>query len=303
MEKVSVIMPAYNASKTIKKSIESVLKQNYSNLELIVVDDGSTDNTKEVVLSITDERIKYFYKDNTGVSDTRNFGLKNATSEFVFFIDSDDLMKDNLILESMKYVNDFDQIIFGFDQVGQNTFISSRLDEANLDISNKNERLKFLINNFFQYKSAWNVWNRVFRKSIIDKYNIQFDTSYNYGEDQIFCLEYLKYVNTIKILNVNLYIYTLNDSSISHSTDVNFNKKLAMFRNRLSDLDDERLFEFLTIYCEYHHISKKKLHEGLKCLYPKHFKFKIYQLIRKYKKYFDKMFYYKTIYRIYLKRK
>ena len=88
---VSIIMPAYNAEKTILESIESVLRQTYRNWELIVVNDGSKDSTSAVVLAIRDERVRLIEQENAGVANARNNGINNSTGEYIAFLDSDDL--------------------------------------------------------------------------------------------------------------------------------------------------------------------------------------------------------------------
>ena len=88
--KVSVIVPCYNSQSFIKRTIESALKQTYTNLEIIVVDDGSKDNTGDIIKSFNDARIKYFYQENNGLSFTRNVAIKHATGEYVAFLDHDD---------------------------------------------------------------------------------------------------------------------------------------------------------------------------------------------------------------------
>ena len=88
---ISVIIPTYNRAHLIEESVQSVLKQTYKNLEILIIDGGSTDNTKEVVERIKDSRIRYIHQDNAGPSAARNTGLKNAQGEFIAFLDSDDL--------------------------------------------------------------------------------------------------------------------------------------------------------------------------------------------------------------------
>ena len=99
---ISIIIPAYNAADYLAKTIESVLNQTYSDFELILIDDGSTDRTHEIVkdYQCKDARVKYFYKENGGVSSARNLGLQRATGDFVSFLDSDDLW-DRRFLELM----------------------------------------------------------------------------------------------------------------------------------------------------------------------------------------------------------
>ncbi len=97
MPKVSVIIPTYNRSGMVKEAISSVLAQTEQDFEIIVVDDGSTDNTREVVKSIAGPRIRYFYKQNGGPASARNFGLSKARGQFIAFLDSDDLWPTNYL--------------------------------------------------------------------------------------------------------------------------------------------------------------------------------------------------------------
>jgi glycosyltransferase involved in cell wall biosynthesis len=98
--KVSVIIPTYNYAQFLGETIQSVLDQSYTNFELIVVDDGSTDNTREVVGSLKDSRIRYIYQKNSGASSARNTGIKASAAEYVTFLDSDDIwLPENLELK------------------------------------------------------------------------------------------------------------------------------------------------------------------------------------------------------------
>ena len=89
---ISIIIPLYNKEKTIKRAIESVLQQSYRNFELLVIDDGSIDNSKIIVENISDSRIIYEFKQNGGVSSARNYGARKASSQWLFFLDADDIM-------------------------------------------------------------------------------------------------------------------------------------------------------------------------------------------------------------------
>jgi len=112
MDKVSIIMPAYNAENTIKNTIESILNQNYDNYEIIVVDDGSTDNTQNIVKNIDNSKIKYFkLETNKGVSNARNFGIEKATGNYIMFIDSDDLYLDTMIEKMVNGIKESDWVI------------------------------------------------------------------------------------------------------------------------------------------------------------------------------------------------
>lgn len=104
---ISFIIPAYNAEKTIERAIDSILRQKESNLEyeIIVINDGSTDHLNEVMKKFNqNEKIKYFRKENTGVADTRNYGVKKATGDTIIFVDSDDYISENLLKDIEPYV-------------------------------------------------------------------------------------------------------------------------------------------------------------------------------------------------------
>lgn len=97
MEGISIIIPLYNKEKAIGNTLESVLFQSFGNYEIIVVDDGSTDNSRDVVLSYSDDRIKYYCKSNGGVSSARNYGMQKAQCDWIVFLDADDILKEDAL--------------------------------------------------------------------------------------------------------------------------------------------------------------------------------------------------------------
>ena len=104
-KKVSVIIPTYNRSYCILNAINSVLNQSYVDLEVIVVDDGSLDNTKKLIENINSSRINYIYQDNNGVSAARNLGIKHSSGDYIAFLDSDDVWFENKISEQMMFIS------------------------------------------------------------------------------------------------------------------------------------------------------------------------------------------------------
>lgn len=132
MPKVSVIVTAYNCDKSIQKCINSVMNQSMQDFELIVVNDGSTDNTENVVLQIKEKigkKLKYYYKENTGVADTRNYGLDRATGEYIMYLDSDDYIDKNLLLSQEENMEEhIDVIKYKMIQVNENGEEISRID-------------------------------------------------------------------------------------------------------------------------------------------------------------------------------
>ncbi len=132
----SIIIPTYNRANFIAKTINSVLNQTFTNFELIVVDDGSTDNTEEVVKNIKDHRIKYYKKKNEERAVARNFGAKKASGEYITFLDSDDLFYENHLYEANKYIinNKIDVLFQAYEIITETT--KRKMSFANKSINN-----------------------------------------------------------------------------------------------------------------------------------------------------------------------
>ena len=107
---VSIIIPCYNASEYIAKTLSSVAKQTHLEYEVIIVDDGSTDNSKEIILKSDSLKTKYFFKENEGVSKARNYGLTKTNGEFILFLDADDLLNPNFLKDRISSLTNSDAI-------------------------------------------------------------------------------------------------------------------------------------------------------------------------------------------------
>lgn len=106
MSKISIIIPVYNAEKTIPKCLDSILKQSYTDYEIILVNDGSSDKSEEIILEYEkrNPKIKYISKKNSGVADSRNIGVQNAIGDYIVFVDSDDYVKDTMFTDILEYM-------------------------------------------------------------------------------------------------------------------------------------------------------------------------------------------------------
>lgn len=106
MPKLSIIIPVYNAENTLRKCLDSILEQNYTDYEIILVNDGSQDSSEKIILEYEKEnnKIKYISKENSGVADSRNIGVKNATGEYIVFVDSDDYVKNTIFTDIESYL-------------------------------------------------------------------------------------------------------------------------------------------------------------------------------------------------------
>ena len=224
MEKVSIIIPTYNCKYYIVKCIESVLKQTYKNLEIIIVDDGSTDGTKKLIKErySNNEKIKYYYINNSGVSIARNFGIKNSTGEKLFFLDADDWLEEKSLENFVNKMIDSDaDIVFSsgyfIDYTG-----TSRLKRG-VKINEK----KYLISQIISQKIPSYCWGKLYKKSIIDCFSINFNSHLLMMEDVVFNIEYIQNSEKISFLkNSGYHYFQRTDSTVK---TVNFNKIESQF--------------------------------------------------------------------------
>ena len=190
---VSIIIPAYNTEKYIYRAIESSIRQTYKNIEIIIIDDGSTDNTLKAAQKYNyDNRVRIFQQDNNGVSSARNYGIREAKGEYIIFLDSDDWLEDNaveILLDlQVKYPDKF--ICAGKYNVDidpkTGNFIRTRnikTDEYDGKIFNSLESLKIILSS---------PHSKMYRSDIIRKYNLTFKEDIHIGEDQIFNFYYMR---------------------------------------------------------------------------------------------------------------
>ncbi len=206
-EKVSIIIPVYNTEKYLKKCIESLIKQTYSNIEIILINDGSTDNSRNICIELKnkDKRIIFLEQKNKGVSAARNFGLKNAKGNFITFVDSDDYVHKDYVKKMLECIikynadicecsvqkideqnHNLDKIILKDEIMNQKDFIKEKY--ANL-------------NNITDF-----VTHKLFKKSILNKEQFP---QFNYSEDYIFLTYVLENTNRVVILKNILYYYLI----------------------------------------------------------------------------------------------
>lgn len=223
---ISVIMPIYNSEEKLERCIDSVAMQSYKNLEIILIDDGSTDNSSKICKKWEnkDDRIKYYYINNSGVSVARNTGLKKAKGEYIYFIDSDDYLDLNVIKNL--YNNLKNETL-----VGVNHYKILPLEKKILPLNSlykSNEVVKGILEN----KIKGVVWCFLFSKEIIIRNNLLFDEKAKFMEDTIFLIRYLKYVNYVEFISGSYYYYDMTGVSITRTNNkikediINFNYAL-----------------------------------------------------------------------------
>lgn len=218
---VSIIIPAYNTEKYIENCLRSITNQTYNNLEIIVIDDGSTDETYKLCKSWEnkDERLRIIKKSNTGVSDTRNIGIKLANGKYIVFIDSDDYVSDDYVETLVDNIGDAQMVCGEYYYVinGKIVTHNSYLDDGSSEsISNIDAvNLMHKKNSFQGY-----LWNKIFLKNIILDNNIFFETDVKIWEDMLFCIQYLSKIEKVFYYNKPIYYYIKRENSALNSGDV-----------------------------------------------------------------------------------
>lgn len=232
---LSIIVPIYNSENYLEYCLESLVLQEFKDFEVILVDDGSTDESLKICKSYSDRynNIKVVHQENKGVSSARQNGIKIAAGDWVIFVDSDDFVEKNMCEIIYKSIYETDCDIIAFDQ---------RFNETSYYKGNKSELVKGILGfeaNFdLNNRSLFSVCSKAYNKRFLLKNKIVFEYELFNGEDMIFNIDAFIKANNIKFVNKEFYHYRKNISSITHS----YNKKIL--RN------DEYFLEKLKSICE-----------------------------------------------------
>ncbi len=211
--KVSVIIPVYNAELSLEKCINSIQNQNYCNLEIILINDGSTDKSLDICnkKKKEDSRIVVIDIDNNGVSTARNQGIDVATGEYCCFVDSDDWIEEDHIYKMVCNIDNYDAVVVGYyrdwSSHSEKAYLSPLIMDFNKITVDCSE---FYINGFIHP-----CWNKMFRTHILKKYKIYFNKEIHISEDTLFCIEYFSHCHQIIVLPETTYHYWNSDGSLS----------------------------------------------------------------------------------------
>lgn len=215
--KITVIIPVYNVEKYLRKCLDSVINQTYTNLEIICVDDGSPDNSGAILdeYAKKDSRIIVIHQENAGVSAARNQGLDIATGEYIAFVDSDDWLEPQcyeLAVAEFLRDNSINLVYFGAKVFNERHNLSQKEFEVQKKWFSPFYKGKYELSNKLMSHFIGAVWSWLFKKSIIDEYNIRF-SNYKLSEDSLFLMYYLNGVKFILYMDKCLYNYVLHDAS------------------------------------------------------------------------------------------
>ena len=212
MGRITVFMPVYNAKKYLKEAVESILKQTYNDFEFLIIDDGSTDESRGILEQYDDERIRLvFNKGNKGIAYTRNLGLELCDTEFIAFMDADDIAPLDRLEKEIRYLNEHADIagVGGYAQ---------RIGERN-EVLNKNYLMCLnpeYINAYMIFEDALANGSVMLRTNIIKENNIRYKPM-EYAEDYCFFCEFLQY-GLIANLNEIMQFYRVTDTGLSAMT-------------------------------------------------------------------------------------
>lgn len=211
--KISVIVPVYNVEKYLEKCLDSLVNQTLKDIEIIVVNDGSPDNSQKIIdkYSKKYKNIKSYIKENGGLSDARNFGIKKATGKYVAFVDSDDYVREDMYEKMYQKAisGNFDMVVCDLNYIYEN---SDKIKRASSNVAKDTTNIKKTMLNI--YPAAW---NKIFKKELFSN-KIEFKKGV-WFEDVEFIYKILPYVNSIGVVAEPFNQYLQREGSITKSVD------------------------------------------------------------------------------------
>lgn len=257
---ISIVIPVYNAEKYLHQCVDSILHQTYRNIELILIDDGSIDSSRKICekYESQDPRVRYFHKENGGVSSARNYGIRYAKGDYIVFVDSDDIVKPEMFEILSRNNNDFAMCGYElYDDTSNTVSVQFDCPEFCGTIRNFAQNIRNYIDPPYLLGPCF----KLFRKDIIVKNKIVFPPELSYGEDAIFVFEYLTYCKTVEVSSYVGYSYrkhgieslsgkfSLDKIDINHRINRSIHKLLEqegiLDRNQIID---DRLLECFVSY-------------------------------------------------------
>lgn len=213
---VSIIVPVYNAEKYIRRCVDSILSQEYRDFELFLADDGSTDASGHICdeYAAQDARVHVIHKENTGVSDSRNICIGRARGTYLQFLDSDDWITPDAtrLLVRAATENSCDMVISDFYRVvGER--VSPKGDIEEEGVLTREEFAAHMMENPADFYYGV-IWNKLYRRELVEKYHLRMDTDISWCEDFMFNLEYIRYAEVFYALHTPIYYYVKTKGSL-----------------------------------------------------------------------------------------
>lgn len=272
---VSIILPAYNAEKYIVDCLESVLKQSYKNWELLIINDGSNDKTREICSDyiLQDKRIKLLDINNKGVSVARNIGLDNSVGQFIMFLDSDDWLEENALEYAVKQIENLNSDILCWNHIietirGCDFNKSFSEEKITFSHTEKTDLCYHIIQNNWKIKDKDQylgmircVWGKLYRRCVID--DIRFSPGMNLAEDALFNYQTFKRANYISFVNEYLIHYRITGNSANNRYRPEMKKDLQCTLSQFKKLigskkNQDSICVYNALVCEFFHYYMTK---------------------------------------------
>ena len=203
---ISIIVPVYNAEKTLNRCVDSILQQAFTNWELLLINDGSKDHSGDICdkYSLKDSRIKVFHKENGGVSSARNIGLDNAKGEWITFVDSDDFLNMESLFNMVSAIDESDIVFSSVRKHNESSYKDFIINNINTrDIQETRDWFSALN----QYIVLTTPWGKLLKTSIVNNHKLRFDIRFCSGEDSLFIYHYLYYIERVSCISNISYNY------------------------------------------------------------------------------------------------
>ena len=303
MIKVSIIVPVYNVEEYLNKCLESLVNQTLKDIEIIVVNDGTKDNSQKIIDDYAKKYpklIKSYKKENGGLSSARNYGLKYAKGEYIAFVDSDDYVEHDMYekMYNKAKTNDFDIVACDLYYIYSNKK-ENAYSQVKCDIMDKNRIKKAMLN---IYPAAW---NKIYKKELFNN-DIRFKEKV-WFEDVEFLYRLFPYINSIGVVKEPLYNYLQRDGAITHTFDerlfdyiTNWNGIIDFYKNNNLYLEYKKELEYCYVRYLYATFVKRAINFKNKDMYYKSVSLAIENVKSKFPKYRYNSYFYISIKGIYL---
>ncbi|MEG1441955.1 MAG: glycosyltransferase [Oscillospiraceae bacterium] len=251
MIKISIVIPVYNTAEYLEKCLESVVNQTYKNLDIIIINDGSTDNSADIIEKYDkqDDRITVVNTENNGVSKARNIGIDLSNGEYIWFIDSDDFLYPESVEKLYNSIGSCDMAASNVNIITDNEVPKKFLnlpkdDKITVDFNFINDLLGDRVH------IGGSLINKMYRTEIIKKMNIRFEErSLIYAEDAMFNFKSFKYIRNIAIVDEPLYGYYQRSTSVSHTYKPNLAKRCENFVEEINYYYNNKYKKALKMRC------------------------------------------------------
>lgn len=244
---ISIIIPVYNVEKYIEKCLESVINQTYNNIEIILIDDGSLDDSGKICdeYAKKDKRIVVIHKNNEGVSVARNVGIKKSKGKYVAFIDSDDYVEENYVEKLYITIDEKDMAIVGAKRINEKGKIIEKSSVIVQEYSQNEAIQQLLLEKIYGPE----LWGKLFKTEILKK--LEFRKDMTVGEDFDLLYRYLQYIQRVKIdTTETLYNYILRNGSIMNSSfNPNWFKDMQVCEKIINNTKDEKTKKYAIKRC------------------------------------------------------